>query len=211
MLTPGPLGPQEHQPLGAALPFPSKCLLPCAESIANRLQVSITNRPQGNAVGYVPGMESDASAKEFLRRVGARLRSARESKSRTLDQAAQHLGMKTRATVGHWENGVNPIDLSKLYRLARYYETTVSALISDGASIDDAITTLERIRDAKPLEAAASPQAGQDALGIRHFKPAALPPTEPSAKTAGAGKAPRTGKQQRAAAPKQTAAAGRKA
>jgi transcriptional regulator with XRE-family HTH domain len=152
-------------------------------------------------------MASDVSAKEFLVTVGASLRRAREAKGVTLQDAAVRLGMKTRATVGHWEKGVNPIGLDNLYWLARYYETTVQALVSELElpSLNDAIATLQRIQAEQT-----HPRTDRDGLGIPAFTgPRTAMPKKAGAPELPAAKAPRAGKQSSDIQPKRGAGAGR--
>lgn len=101
-------------------------------------------RPSAGRV-YVDGMAlPDTAVNQFLEQVGRRLRNARAAKGLSLQQVADHLGIKARATVGHWETGHNPVDLNKLYRLARLYGTTVPALVTESVSAADALAILQR-------------------------------------------------------------------
>jgi transcriptional regulator with XRE-family HTH domain len=88
--------------------------------------------------------EADTDAAQFLRQVGRRLQAARTRAGYTLDQVASFMGHKSRASVGHWETGQNPIDIAKLRRLARHYETTVVALLADELSSEDLVALVKR-------------------------------------------------------------------
>lgn len=68
----------------------------------------------------------------FRQQVGARIKAARKAAGLTIDDVAAHLDM-ARATVGHWETGKNPIDIGKLYRLARLCGADPVALLADAS------------------------------------------------------------------------------
>ena len=80
----------------------------------------------------------------FLKTVGRRLQAARKATGLSLQDVADRLGLKTRATVGHWETGINPVDIGKLWRLARLYGTSVLALVSDDMSPDELAALVKR-------------------------------------------------------------------
>lgn len=79
---------------------------------------------------------------EFRKLVGGRLQEARKKKEMTLDGVGQALGVSKQA-VGHWENGVNPIKLDDLYRLARLYGSSVASLVAENLEDRDLIALLE--------------------------------------------------------------------
>lgn len=58
------------------------------------------------------------------------MRAAREAAGMTLRTAAKMFGA-SHSAVGHWETGRNPIDLSRLYRLAKLYNVEVASLLID--------------------------------------------------------------------------------
>lgn len=64
----------------------------------------------------------------FRRAVGKRLKQARKECGLSIDQVAKHLGL-SRATIGHWETGQNPVDLGRLYLLARKYGVSPASLL----------------------------------------------------------------------------------
>lgn len=96
----------------------------------------------------------------FRMRLGARLREARRRNSKSLQEVADYFGL-SKATVGHWETGTNPPDIGKLFRLARYYGTSVGSLVSEPLSRKEAAAQLAQmiLNDTKPSE---SPQEVAD-------------------------------------------------
>lgn len=68
----------------------------------------------------------------FRQQVGARIKAARKAAGLTIDDVAAHLDVN-RATVGHWETGKNPVDIGKLYRVARLCGCEPAALLADEA------------------------------------------------------------------------------
>jgi len=103
-------------------------------------------------------MQNDGGTDAFLREVGARLQAARKEAGLSLQDAAHFLGL-SRAAVGHWEKGTNPIDLSKLHRLARRYDTTVVALVAGALSDQDLLALTKR-----QLESRTKPTAQQESV-----------------------------------------------
>lgn len=67
------------------------------------------------------------SLSAFLTHLGGRLRTARMAAGLSMQSAADSLGV-SKAAVGHWETGRNPISADKLFLLSRRYGTTVAAL-----------------------------------------------------------------------------------
>jgi len=67
------------------------------------------------------------SLSAFLAHLGGRLRTARTAAGLSMQSAADGLGV-SKAAVGHWETGRNPISADKLFLLSRRYGTTVAAL-----------------------------------------------------------------------------------
>jgi transcriptional regulator with XRE-family HTH domain len=129
--------------------------------------------------------EYDDDAQQFLRQVGRRLAAARQAAGYSLQQVADHLGNKSRAMVGHWETGKNPIDLAKLRRLARHYGTTVVALVADDLETDDVVALVRRGLERRATEpAATTSQLLRTAPTVepdKAFRPAPLPsPATPS-------------------------------
>lgn len=127
----------DHQEPSLPVPGPPfrKRVRSCQQSIVDRSWPSILDRPCS------PGRRYDAPLPDelaFRKAVGRRLQDARNRAGKSLDQAAEHLGM-SRGAVGHWETGVNPVDIGKLRRLARFYKTTVVALVSDGMTAEDVL------------------------------------------------------------------------
>jgi transcriptional regulator with XRE-family HTH domain len=98
--------------------------------------------------------DDDTQTTAFLKQVGQRLAAERKANGMSLESVAAHLGLKSRAAVGHWETGVNPIDLGKLWRLARLYKTTVVSLVAGDISDDDLLALTRRQLAAKPGPAA---------------------------------------------------------
>jgi transcriptional regulator with XRE-family HTH domain len=83
----------------------------------------------------------------FRQEVGRRIAAARKAAELSIVDIAGHLGVN-RATVGHWETGKNPVDIGKLYRLARMLGVEPAALLSDASPP-------EPIAEAAPEEPAA--------------------------------------------------------
>lgn len=73
---------------------------------------------------------------EFRRNLGKRLAQARKERGLSLRAVGQRLDI-SHATIGHWETGLNPIDVSKLFLLARLYGKPVAALLVDQFSAQD--------------------------------------------------------------------------
>lgn len=67
--------------------------------------------------------------RQFLVAVGKRLASHRGAAGMSIQAVAKELDL-SKAAVGHWETGKNPVGLDKLFRLARMYGTTVVALVA---------------------------------------------------------------------------------
>src|SRR5688572_26318374 len=87
---------------GAGQPFQDP--LACAESIGCRRILSIAGRPSENhAVSLVVMTDDDTQTAAFLKQVGQRLAAGRKANGMSLDSVAAHLGLKSRAAVGHWE------------------------------------------------------------------------------------------------------------
>ena len=149
-------------------------------------------------------MDHDTDAEAFLKAVGQRLRQARQAKGLSLEAVAERLELKSKQAVGHWETGINPIDLRKLRRLARIYETTVMALVAEDLPVEDLLTMMRRALEAKPAVASVA----LDATGTRYLNIPPAPhvlqePPPPSSYRAAA-------KARSAAPPKRVAKAGRK-
>lgn len=100
----------------------------------------------------------------FLKELGASLRSARGKANMSLQGAADYLGV-TKAAVGHWETGTNPIGADKLFRLARKYGTTVSALVSSHITRAD-LAALVLNLDVEPAPAAPAHAEPHTATGL---------------------------------------------
>ena len=105
------------------------------------------------------------AAKQFQRQVGERLRAERNKAGLSLQAAADHLDL-SRAAIGHWETGVNPIDIGKLHQLARLYGTTVVALVADKLSHEDFIAlTARQLRELSPAAEAEIPSRPRKVAG----------------------------------------------
>lgn len=63
--------------------------------------------------------------------LGQKLKNARLKKGLTLQQVADALGRKTRASVQHWESGYRIPKLSNLKRLAKLYDVDIAYFIAD--------------------------------------------------------------------------------
>lgn len=63
--------------------------------------------------------------------LGQKLRKVRLEKKMTLQQVADALGLKTRASVHHWESGFRVPKLASLKRLAKLYGVDVMYFITD--------------------------------------------------------------------------------
>lgn len=88
-----------------------------------------------------------------MKDLGKRLQAARVERGLSLQQVAGHLGLKSRAAVGHWETGKNPIDIAKLRRLARLYDTPLVSLIGADLSVDEFLALTERQLERSPAQA----------------------------------------------------------
>lgn len=118
--------------------------------------------------GYVARMRSNSDEDDFLRAVGRRLQAARKAAGFSLQAVADRLGLKTRATVGHWETGLNPVDIGKLWRLARLYGTSVLALVADDLSPDEMAALVKRHMEGVRSRAVPSAQRlGESATVLR--------------------------------------------
>ena len=113
---------------------------------------------------YARGMDAlDPDAEAFAKEVGVRLRTARNAAGLSLQAAANHLGLKSRAAVGHWETGLNPIDIGKLRRLARLYRTTVVSILADQMTNEDLIAlTTRQLQSATAAKEPSRKQTGTD-------------------------------------------------
>ncbi len=147
-------------------------------------------------------MDQDTDAETFLKAVGQRLRQARQLRGLSLEAVAERLELKSKQAVGHWETGVNPIDLRKLRRLARIYETTVMALVAEDLPTDDLLAMMRRALEAtpKPLPAAS---VALDATGTRYLN---IPPAPHSVQEPPPPKPYRGAAKARSAAPPKRAA-----
>ena len=67
------------------------------------------------------------SLSAFLAHLGGRLRTARMAAGLSMQSAADAIGV-SKAAVGNWETGRNPISADKLFLLSRRYGTTVAGL-----------------------------------------------------------------------------------
>jgi transcriptional regulator with XRE-family HTH domain len=148
-------------------------------------------------------MEEDTGEIAFRKMVGRRLQEARKAAGFKLESVAAHFDV-SRAAVGHWETGKNPMDLGRLYLLARHYGSSVLALVAENLTDEDFIALTRRhLSGRKP---AASSTVSVDKLGGRFvdFKPA---PASDQAIEPGA-QAPHTGKPSSGKSPKRGAPAG---
>jgi transcriptional regulator with XRE-family HTH domain len=149
-------------------------------------------------------MEEDTGEMAFRKMVGRRLQEARKSAGLNLDTVADHFDV-SRAAVGHWETGKNPMDLGRLYLLARLYRTSVFALVAEDLTTDDFLALTRRQLEAKAPAGVAS--VGVDKLGARYVKFAPAP-SSPAPANQPAEKAPHAGKPPGGKSPKRDAPAG---
>lgn len=85
---------------------------------------------------------------KFLHDLGVRMRDARKRSTLTVRDVETQLGEGfSRSSISLWEHGKVPIDVVKLYRLARLYGTTAPALLSEPL---DAAELLQMLFQAMP-------------------------------------------------------------
>lgn len=63
--------------------------------------------------------------------LGQKLKNARLKKRLTLQEVANILGYKTRASIHHWESGFRIPKLASLKKLAKLYEVDILHFITD--------------------------------------------------------------------------------
>jgi transcriptional regulator with XRE-family HTH domain len=89
----------------------------------------------------------DAVTAEFVRAAGRRMRDARIAKGLSIRAAAKLLDV-SHGTVGHWETGLNPVDIGQAFRLARLYGAPLHYMLAGDLAAKDASEIIRRHFDA---------------------------------------------------------------